>query len=155
MSFELHYALSRAEVWRWYWKAWRRRLWMYHAFVAALGALLVWQALQKVHGPATWVFVVLEPPLLIGFMIAWPQIRFKSAERRLVVGSDGLETWIGKQHAVYPWTRFRTVRPTGDDIVLELKNSNAFIVPNRALESDAQRDAFVAFAQKALKGETP
>jgi hypothetical protein len=42
MSFKIEYASRRGEVWNWYWRAWRERLWKTHllTFLAVVVAAM-------------------------------------------------------------------------------------------------------------------
>ncbi len=150
-GFQIAYALRRNEVWRWYWRAWRRRLWMFHLLLVVLIAAEFYAASPN----APMLIGVFLPTLLfavpaIALMVAYPQIRFKSETRTLTLAAAGLETTIKGRRREYRWADFSSVAQVDDDVVLQTKRMNAFIIPPRAFASPEDQSAFAAFVKNAV-----
>jgi YcxB-like protein len=152
MNISISYASSRGEVWRWYWRAWRQRLWRTHALVFLstaslgyayffLGAPLGVAVMFKVAG------LGLMAP--IGFAL-YPLVRFKSQVRTLTVDDEGLATIIGAHESKTPWDAFGDVRDDGDTLVIQRRNLSAFIVPSRAFPTAAAREQFRDFVRAKI-----
>jgi hypothetical protein len=143
MALTLRYRSSRAEVWRWYWRAWLRPkgLWRYHAVIfACVAAIILGPRAQPgpLKGQDVFAALAFASAALI-FLAAWPQIRFKSQERVLTLDERGVSTVIGSLSASVPWNRVVSIDVDNDTIVITGKNGNAFIVPNRAFPGDLDR----------------
>ena len=152
MTISISYASQRKEVWQWYWRMWRLRLWKTHlgVFVAVAiassvfifdgvpvslsGLLLVW-AIAALH--------------LVAF-VAFPMLMFKPETRTLSISSAGIATTIGKRSGNIPWTDIIDVREDGDALVIQRRNLNAFIVPSRAFKNTADKCEFADFTHAML-----
>jgi hypothetical protein len=144
MSYTLHYRSSRAEVWRWYWGAWRARLWRIHVLLAALLAGLIAYLASSPHNP--WLGLVLFPialPMVALFFAAWPQITFKSAERTLQVGPEGWVTQIGRLTGARAWNEVASVAERNGTLAITSTNGNALVVPSRAFPDRGSWERFV------------
>lgn len=141
--YTLRYRLSRREVWRWYWKAWRARrgLWRVHlcafAFVGLVATDFRPASIHQVLVAIAWGFGA----------IAWlplvPIIAFKAQERSMSVDEKGFSTIIGKQSGKRRWAVIRLIAEAHDDIVLVGTNGNAMIIPRRAFASEEERRSFL------------
>jgi hypothetical protein len=111
MELTLTYTITRQEVSEWYWRTWRRKLWMYHVFFAVVALWTViagrgmWppDLLTIVYGVLTGICVVL-------FFIVFPQIMFKPSLRTLTVNESGIETTIGGRSRSVSGTKSRISR---------------------------------------------
>ena len=146
--YTLTYSSTRAEVWRWYWKAWAapQGLWRFHALIVLAFPLVLW-----ITGAATGddPRVVLRAVVIwavsaVTFMIAWPQIRFKPQARILRVDARGWSTVIGTRSGARAWSEVAAIAERQDAVILVSTNGNALIVPNRAFTDSGQRAAFLS-----------
>ena len=143
----IQYSTSRAEIWRWYWRAWARPLglWRHHLFVAGSVFLLIY--LLAHHGQSALRAATIGGFLALGMVLLlfplWPQLKFKSEIRTLSIDHQGISTKVGTWHAVIPWVEVGRIAPGADGIYIEGKNGNAFIVPNRAFTAPQQRVEFL------------
>jgi hypothetical protein len=151
LGFLIAYALGRNEVWRWYWRAWRRRLWMFHLLLVVLIAAEFYAASPK----ASLVTGVPLPTLIcalpaISLMVAYPQLRFKPETRTVTLTGDGLDTTIKGKSRKYSWGDIRSVTELNDYVILKNRKMIAFIVPPRTFASPDDRDTFADFVKKAV-----
>ena len=143
----IKYSTSRAEIWRWYWRAWARPLglWRYHILIAGGVFMLIYllghQGQSALRFATIGGFVALA--LSLGLFPLWPQVKFKPEIRTLSVDQQGISTKVGTWHAVIPWREVRRIASGTDEIYIEGKNGNALIVPNRAFSAPEQRTAFL------------
>jgi hypothetical protein len=150
MEFSVRYESRRNEVWRWYWRAWRRGLWKTHAVVFSIIALATSLAVYghvptDVRGCALVCAVGFVP--LIGFVI-WPVIMFKPQTRTLAVDERGIATTIGILNKTLPWHEIGDVQEHKGSVVITGRNQNAFIVPARAFGSTQAMLEFQNYAGK-------
>ena len=80
MAYTLRYRSSRSDVWHWYWRLWRSRLWRVHAVPAVAVALIVMRSGNPVRTGAIALSVFVG---LVVVSAAVPQILFKSSEQGL------------------------------------------------------------------------
>ncbi|MGN6729102.1 MAG: hypothetical protein ACTHJG_04630 [Rhodanobacteraceae bacterium] len=133
MSYTLHYRSSRKEVWRWYWAAWRARLWRVHVLLAATVALAVTcSATPPFQFGLALVSLAVALPTITLLFAAWPQIAFKGKERTLNVGPDGWSTQIGRLTGARAWSEVASVVEGNGTLAITGKNGNAIIIPQRA-----------------------
>ena len=132
----LRYRTTRAEIWAWYWREWRRRFWIFWLLGGvAVGGIV----LGDTHDPLLAAGAVAA---LFAAFAAWPQLSFKRQDRTLVLGPDGIDTTIGAKHAIRPWREIGEVRETAMYVVLTVAaTGNAFLIPYRAFRNDAERRA--------------
>jgi hypothetical protein len=131
----------RREVWQWYWRAWRHRLWRTHALLVAIVAMAT---LLRTGLSAPHVALALALGLLaVSWLPVFPLIAFKSNERTLRVDERGIDTAIGRQSATRTWGDVAAIDRQAGAVVIRLKNGNAFIVPRRAFASDEEQATFV------------
>ena len=148
MSYNLRYRSSRADVWRWYWRAWRRRLWFTHLFFAGVVSISVVQLLHLPFNAITLllVFAVALPITILSFAL-WPQLAFKNQERVLSVGPDGWSTTIGDRTGSKRWSEISTVQAAQDSIVITSNSGNALVVPGNAFSGPSAMQQFLKDAQ--------
>lgn len=88
---------------------------------------------------------------LIG-MALFPMWKFKPQVRTLRVDEMGIDTEIGKQSKSIPWNEVANVGEDGDNLVIQLRNQNAFIVPARAFSNVEAQSEFRDFVLKMVRG---
>ena len=146
--YTLRYAVTRAEVWRWYWRAWARPagLWRIHVLLGvttALGVLAV-QGLARID----WLYIVVDVAVCTaGFVVLlplWPQLNFKPEVRTLEVDEGGYRTVVGRYKGKRAWSEIQSVHDDGTTVVLTARQGNAMLVPQRAFAGAVDRGQFVA-----------
>lgn len=146
MSLSVVYALRRDEVWRWYKVAWKRRLWPFHALVVLMPVALF----LSQPGKGGWMGAAVAGGMIgllaCAFMVAYPQIRYRPQQRTLTLDDSGIRGVRGKTDYFVKWDKVGRIEDDGDYLVITERKLNAFIVPNRAFASEADRAAFRAFA---------
>ncbi|HUR21657.1 MAG TPA: hypothetical protein VMZ90_12655 [Vicinamibacterales bacterium] len=140
-SYTLRYRSSRPEVWRFYWRLWRKKLWMVHAALALAAGFAV--SPWGVGLPTKLVSALAAFLLLVVISAALSQLLFKGGERVLEVGADGFHTRIGKKVGSRTWSELAPIEEVNGEIAVAAKSGNALIIPSRACESDAQRANFL------------
>ena len=154
MSFKIEYASQRGELWNWYWRAWRNRLWKTHLLTFLAVGVATTAGLDAMgHGTLTPTSFLLAPAiglLSISWMPIYPQMRFKSQMRSLEVNQDGISTTIGKLAARRSWEDVLSISEEDDRIIILGRNGNAFLVPGRAFTSIEEKQAFLSFVQSAI-----
>jgi hypothetical protein len=148
VSIELSYTSHRVEVWRWYWKTWRRKLWVVHL---ALAVAICYVAIQSRRTEPIEVAVAkgaLMSALAIVGLIAYPQLMFKPQVRTLAVDESGVSTKVGRRSGRRAWREISSIVDDGGYIVMATRKG-AFIVPPRAFRSDIERSEFLRFVTGA------
>ena len=136
----LTYSTTRRELATWYARMWKKKLWKFHAaFLVTSIAVVVLTAghwppsvMDMVRGLAVAVAVIAS-------LILFPQIMFKPEVRTLSFDQNGLRTKIGKKSGSVSWQDIESVTDSESTIVISRKNLNAFLVPQRAFQSDQER----------------
>jgi hypothetical protein len=154
MSYSLSYRSSRAEVWRWYWAAWRARLWREHLLVAAILALVLpyFPGVPYTIKANVFCFIGALPAVTVLFAL-WPQIMFKIKERTLHVGPDGWSTNIGSTSGSRRWAEIASIQEAVDSVAITSATGNALIVPARAFADEAIKSQFVEDARAWHHGQ--
>jgi hypothetical protein len=136
----LRYRSSRVEIWRIYWRAWRKKFWVIHVVVAAY---LGWLCSNNTRvSIALWFAAWL--PVVVICLAAFPQIMFKPQERTLHLTPEGWSTTIGRKSGSKPWKEIRGMADTPEGLVIVGANGNAMVVPQRAFSDESHRAAVVA-----------
>jgi len=150
MARTVQYASTRSEVWRWYWRSWRRRLWIKHAvlFLAIFVSVLMLRPGSIALAAAVGLTAIIWMPF-------FPLIRFKPQTRSLTVAERGISTVIGPRSAVLTWPQIRSVAEEDGAVIITSKNENASIVPAREFESETARAEFCYYAKELLRAERP
>ena len=78
-------------------------------------------------------------------------IQFKPEKRELAINDSGIQTSIGKHNKLIPWGDVAEIREERGAIVIQGRNLNSFIVPNRAFDDENQRKQFGDLASAMLK----
>jgi hypothetical protein len=143
MIYTLRYSSLRSEVWRWYWKEWKTRLWRIHVFIATFFCIGLVGIGHKSADPVIWANYFFDTMLIITIISsAIPQILFKSQERTLNIGPEGWDTQIGKKKCARGWNEVASIREEFGKVIITNKNGNAFIVPERAFLTTEDRERF-------------
>jgi hypothetical protein len=145
MTYDIRYRSSRAEIWRWYWCAWKAGLWRVHVFGAAVTALATMVRTSNFRSSGI-AFLIVLPSLSFVFALI-PQLMFKSSERSLQVGPEGWSTQIGRQSASRAWAEVASIREASDAVVITGTNGNALVVPLRAFPDRASLQRFAIDSQ--------
>ena len=87
---------------------------------------------------------------LIG-LVLFPMWKFKPQVRTLRVDEYGIETEIGQLSGSVPWNDVADVREEGDNLVIQRRNLNAFIVPARAFPTDKAQSEFRDFVFEMVR----
>jgi len=153
MARTVQYASTRSEVWRWYWRAWWKRLWVFHVvvFLSVCGVVLLLLWTNDLVRPANVVLAVAGGLVAIVWMPLFPIIQFKPQTRTLTLEERGITTALGSKSAVPTWGQIRSVADEDGAIVIVGKNENAFIIPARAFVSEAERAEFLDYAKRAFQ----
>lgn len=149
MTYTLRYSSTRREVWQWYWRRWRERLWVVHAVVAAGAGYGLSSSHPADTRLAAWaIYAIAAFPVVVAIFAIIPQARFKPAVRTLIVGPEGWSTSIGPKSGARRWAEVSAIREDADAIVIQGTNGNALIVPQRAFRSESERNAFLHDARQ-------
>jgi hypothetical protein len=89
--------------------------------------------------------------LAVAFFPLYPLIHFKPDERMLRIRPGGVSTTIGHKSGDIPWTAVERIVAEKDFVYIIGVSGNAFGVPSRAFEGDAQRKEFVELATAWLR----
>ncbi|MGJ5036070.1 YcxB family protein [Bradyrhizobium sp. HKCCYLRH3059] len=146
MAVTLKYASTRAEVWDWYWRAWRKKLWVLHAYSALffIALALIWDGHWPPHDYAKLLYGLLAAGVFVVFLVAFPQLMFKPQHRELTASEDGLYTKIGNKSRAWSWREISTIEETPELVTITGKNGNALLIPRRAFDSEEHKRLFAA-----------
>ncbi|MFA6114533.1 MAG: YcxB family protein [Sphingomonas sp.] len=145
----IEYASRRGEIWTWYWRAWRQRLWKSHLRIFLIVSVLADLILFGTASPH------LAVPMAIGaipvaLLILYPQIRFKPQTRTITIGTSGVTTVVGRKSGRISWKNIRSVTEERGYVVVEGSSGNAFIIPPRAFDTPETQATFVATAKERV-----
>jgi hypothetical protein len=142
------YRAERRALWRYYWWAWRRGLWKFHALSVVIPSFIF----VTVGGFAFRLSEIADGLLcsaaVIVVSILWPQLRFKSAMRTLTVDASGIKTGIGKIEKTVPWVTIAEASAADGSVYLVRQNKNAFVIPTNAFQSAQERDQFLSIVKR-------
>lgn len=141
----LRYRSKRREVWGFYWWCWRQPKGLWRIHLATMGAVFAIVFLMVGLGDPTRGLVLAASAAFaaVAWMPLTPLMFFKSQERTLVVGAEGLITTIGHGGGKQRWSDVMTILDRGDTIALVGKSLNGFVIPRRAFAETAKRAAFL------------
>lgn len=150
-SYTLQYATTRAELWRWYWRAWARPagFWRQHVLIGAGVALgVAWaNGFATTHfGSIALIGLAATVSCVVLFPL-WPQLRFKPQVRTLEVDESGYRTSIGHLSGNRQWSEIHSVQDDGNILVLTTRRGNAMLIPRRAFGDGIDRKQFVSDVQ--------
>ena len=152
MTISISYASQRKEVWQWYWRMWRRRLWKTHLIVlvavAIASSLFIFDGMPVGLNGLFLVWAIAVLPLAA--FVAFPMLMFKPETRTLSISSAGIATTIGNRSGNIPWIDIIDVREDGDALMIQRRNLNAFIVPTRAFKTTADKGEFADFVNAMI-----
>lgn len=147
-SLTIEYALTRSEIFRWFWPSiarspkFRNIILLYSiaiGLITPLVGVFFSQPLRErdLFSAALWA---------VGFFLfvpLWMFIRGKTAKRTITASRDGISTEISRIKAQIPWNKVRTVTETPQFILIAHTNGNAFFIPNRAFSGPDQKGLFL------------
>ncbi|MBY0582484.1 MAG: YcxB family protein [Sphingomonas sp.] len=153
MSIAISYASTRAEVWQYYWRLWRARLWKTHLLVFMAVGILTYLMLpiEARSGLSAMGKVGLAGSSPLIFLILYPMLRFKPQVREVKLDQKGITTSIGRRHGDIPWSDVAAVDADESSLVIRCSNLNALIVPARAFANPEKRAEFEAFVRAHAK----
>jgi hypothetical protein len=138
----IDYASRRGEIWTWYWRAWRQRLWKSHLRIFLIVAVLADLILFGTASPHLAVPVAIGAiPIIL--LILYSQLRFKPQRRTVTIGTSGITTVVGRKSGKISWKNIRSVTEERGYVVVQGSSGNAFIIPPRAFETPEGRARFV------------
>lgn len=145
----VHYETTRAELWRWYWRAWARPagLWRYHALIALIVAASSERGGDWSLSRFLATFAVTALACIVVFPL-YPQLRYKPQRRDLSIDEKGYATQIGKRSGSRRWDEVASIHEDADAIVLTTTSGNAMIVPRRAFSTEDERRTFLDDARR-------
>jgi hypothetical protein len=135
----LRYRSLRTEIWRMYWRAWRKKLWVIHVLLAVVAAWIC--SNNTLPSIAVWFFVWL--PIVVVCLAAFPQIMFKPHERMLQLTPEGWSSTIGSKSGSMSWKAIRGVEESPEGLLIVSATGNAMVVPQRAFTDVSHRAAVV------------
>ena len=152
MSFKVEYASERREVWKWYYRAWRRDLWKFHAVVVAVVSFV---ATFLLSGDAEPSLPTMLAGLALGFLsVAWmpaiPMLLFQPQARSVEIDQDGISTTIDGESFRRTWRDIDTISEEDGYIILLGTKGSAFLIPPRAFQTPDEQQRFLSFALEAL-----
>ncbi len=150
--YTVNYASRRSEIWRWYWRAWKRPagLWRFHVMFGLLFAFFFTVLLAPGAFRLGYFLMVAVIGTLacVVFLPLWPQLRFKPALRTLTINAEGLVTAVGSVSGSRSWKDIRSIEEFDGAIVITGNNKNAFVVPERAFQNTSEREQFFEAARQ-------
>jgi hypothetical protein len=153
----LRYYSSRQEIWRWYWRAWARGLWRYPVVLGLLAAGFEAErrGFSNLSASSLVGTAVLSALACMLVFALWPQIRFKPAERTLLVNPSGWTTTIGKVRGECAWHEIREIVESSGMICIVGTNGNSLLIPPRAFNTQEARHRFLADVRQWHQAATP
>jgi len=150
MEITIKYKSSRGEITHWYWRMWRNRLWKIHSVFILM--IFLFFVTSEGHWPIQ-DFRFLEHAIYVSlfsliFFVLFPQVKFKPQLRTLTVDENGIKTMIGHKSGTVSWSEIIEIEDTSEYISIIRKTLNAFVVPRRAFQSDADRNQFLDAIQQ-------
>jgi hypothetical protein len=151
MKLTIYYASSRAEIWRFYWRAWKGGLWLKNLKLSVMIAFftIVFSAAKHSLADLNIGFLLLAMMTPQFFNLIFPQLMFKRQTRTLTIDENGWQSTIGKKTGAVAWTDVQGVEKFGDTILISGITGNALVVPQRAFQSIDKQDEFLAFAVRS------
>jgi len=117
----------------------------------------MWDSFTNSFAPQDFILPLLVTLVFFAFFVVSPQLSYKPRERILHVGPEGLDTASGTMSTKRKWEdislvvehpRYIALTVAGGSFLgfcwLRMINGNAFVIPRRAFESDAN---FLEFAR--------
>jgi hypothetical protein len=142
--YEIRYHSRRSQVWHWYWKQWRTRLWRIQALIAAIIVIFTYVLLGDTVGIEYLLPEFITLLLIVTTLsAAWPQIKFKNNNRILKIGPEGWATHIGQLSGARSWVEVATVHEIDSAVSIVGVNGNALIIPRYALASTGEWERFL------------
>ncbi|QDE38287.1 YcxB family protein [Luteibacter pinisoli] len=108
-----------------------------------VAAAIAW-SLSDLTWPSVLLWFAACLPVVVAVFAAVPQIMFKPWERTLHLTPDGWSTTIGRKSGSMSWKVIRSVATTPDGLLIVGVSGNAMIVPGRAFDGEAHREAIMA-----------
>jgi hypothetical protein len=152
MSLKVEYASERREIWRWYWRNWRKDIWKIHLSMFLLVSGVV--AFFLTRNAGLWLPSMLLAAacgfLSIAWMPAYPILMFSPEKRSVEIDEDGISTTVREDRFRRSWGDIRSISQEDGYIVLMGQKGSAFLIPPRAFQSEDEKQRFLSFALDAL-----
>lgn len=119
---------------------------MYHAsyFACILATAVSLDGRWPPRSSGSVLYGLLIAVAVITFFILFPQLMFKPHERTLTVSEGGIDTSIGRKGGTVKWEEIAAIQDAPDLTTIVGRNGNAFLIPNRAFNSEKDRSVFLA-----------
>jgi|SoiMethySBSTD1v2_1073268.scaffolds.fasta_scaffold00389_24 hypothetical protein len=152
MSFKVEYASERQEIWRWYWRTWRKEIWKIHMtmFLVVSGAVAFFLTRNAELSLSSVLVALVCGFLAVAWMPAYPILMFSSDKRSVEIDQDGISTTIGEDRFRRSWDDIRSISQEDGYVVLMGQKGSAFLIPPRAFQSEDEKQRFLSFALDAL-----
>ncbi len=143
----IRYSLKRKDIWDAYWFTWRNG-WKLKATQFIFGGLVFVITTHLMTGGRTPTISQLAIAcgvalLSILWLPVYPLLLYKSEERMLTIGPQGVVTSIGDLSGEVRWAAIARVQADGDRVYLIGKQGHAFTIPSTAFTSSEERGRFV------------
>jgi hypothetical protein len=151
MAITLTYRSTRDELLRWYGRLWLSRLWKYHLviFVVVFLADLFISGFPRIGNNTSFIIrALLASFAVIAILVIYPQIMYKPNMRTLTVNDQGINTNIGARSGEISWLEIISIEEANKCICISSQTGNAFLVPDRAFKSVADRSYFLDEVRK-------
>jgi hypothetical protein len=149
MEYSIRYCSSRSDIWHWYWRFFKDKLWRIHVLFAVIMAFSFSGSNLKHIDLFSWgLWYLAWQPMVTVLFATIPQILFKSSERILRVDKQGWATQIGKKSASRTWAQVASIRDDSGYIIITGTNGNALIIPKNAFSEMSTREQFIKDVQQ-------
>jgi hypothetical protein len=141
---EIKYKTTKNEVFYFYKKRWKEKLWRFHIVIFLCSTFVVYNQFTHTQFSNSTKIIIASffGLLILSIMPLIPLIFHKKDERSLLVTDDGIETTIGTRHGVIPWNKIAHLEKTEEYIYITGKNQNGFIIPNSAFNTKNDKSLF-------------
>lgn len=148
----IEYTSRRGEIWTWYWRAWRQRLWKSHLRIFVVVVSLAYLLMSYPAAPSlsTLAGPVAIATIPIVLLALYPQFRFKPQARTITIGTSGITAVVGRKTGRISWKNIRSVSEDRGYIIIQGTSGNAFIIPPRAFDTPAAQAAFAASVKERV-----
>jgi len=145
----IEYTARRGEIWTWYWRAWRQRLWKSHLRIFLIVAVLADLIMFGTASPRL-AFPMAIGAIPVALLILYPQLRFKPQSRTVTIGTSAITTVVARKTGRISWKNIRSVTEERGYVIVQGSSGNAFIIPPRAFDTPDARASFVATARERV-----
>jgi hypothetical protein len=147
MDYTLSYRSTRGDVWRWYWRMWRRKFWLVQLLLSVCIVVVMFQITRG----SLFSLLLLLVLCFVGAIVVFssvPQILFKSATRTLSVSESGWVTTVGSKSGARHWNEIGPIEENATHVILTTWSGSAMLIPKTAFTTEEQAQQFVAQARQ-------